>query len=572
MPSGDPQTLYPNALAAPRPCAPAAPAAWWLPVVLLAACAAPRLAMAARLDVLCGDAATYVRCAKQIEQGDLAGGFGLTGPTPFTVGLAALHRLGLDWETAGKLWSLAMATLAVLPLWGWVRRRYGQRVALAAAFLYIVHPKLIEWSPEIIRDPTFWLLAATAVYALWRAVAEVRIAWFLAAGCVGTLAAFTRVEGWFLAILLVCWTAWRWWSLETARWRLVTGVVLCLAVCPAAVIVLQHTWLRGLPEASWGEAGRLARVTAWWQGVWRPAPPALATAAAASVGPPPEAAAPPALARTDRPVLPPASAAPSPERLSRGEAVWLFVHTMRRGLDAVFALLLFGGLWRWRRLWWRSDNRPLFYVALCVLASVWVHLSLAQQSSSRYALSIVILGCPFAALALLGLCDGLARMAGRLGARGRVAALAAIGLPLAVGALGIGDALHGEEPFRQSDAALGRWLARELGPGRKFAALGGLSIVVHYADAALPVCLTWDRSEAVLRGIEAFEPDVLLIERTADEARTQAILQQAQSWGLGPLAPRHGPPPLRGPAVLVLVRNPLLETAQRDTAPAKAPR
>ena len=70
-----------------------------------------------------------------------------------------------------------MASLAVLPLFGWLRRQFDDQVATVACILYAVHPKLLVFSPLMIRDPTFWFLLAMTLYLGWRAVVEVK--WWL---------------------------------------------------------------------------------------------------------------------------------------------------------------------------------------------------------------------------------------------------------------------------------------------------------------------------------------------------------------------------------------------------------
>ena len=80
----------------------------------------------------------------------------------------------MDWELAAAVWGVTISSLVVLPLWGWARRQFDDRVALVACLLYAVHPKMIEWSPEAMRDPTFWFLFMLAIYWLWRAITEVR--------------------------------------------------------------------------------------------------------------------------------------------------------------------------------------------------------------------------------------------------------------------------------------------------------------------------------------------------------------------------------------------------------------
>ena len=106
--------------------------------------------------------------------------------------LSALHSIGLGWESAGVVGESSFPVVRVLPLYGWVRRAFDGPTALGAGFLYAVHPGLVRWSVEIIRDSTFWFLLAASVYLLWRATTEFRWRWYLAAGAAIALACLTR--------------------------------------------------------------------------------------------------------------------------------------------------------------------------------------------------------------------------------------------------------------------------------------------------------------------------------------------------------------------------------------------
>ncbi len=87
---------------------------------------------------------------------------------------------------------------------------FDDRLAVIACLVYALHGKLIAISPLIIRDSTFWFLLVLTLYYVWRAVGELRIGFFLAAGVALTLAVHTRTEGWLLLIPLLGWGACRW--------------------------------------------------------------------------------------------------------------------------------------------------------------------------------------------------------------------------------------------------------------------------------------------------------------------------------------------------------------------------
>ena len=141
---------------------------WLLLLVLL--CLLPRAFMAWKIGGICNDAAVYIQVAESFDRGSLHedkhNRFALN---LFPAVLMLLHRAGLDWELAGKLWNVAVSCLTVLPLYGWVRRQFDDRTALAAGGLYALHSELIRSSPEGFRDPTYWFLMVLSFYLLWRA-------------------------------------------------------------------------------------------------------------------------------------------------------------------------------------------------------------------------------------------------------------------------------------------------------------------------------------------------------------------------------------------------------------------
>ncbi len=227
----------------------------WRPGVvawLLLACFVPRAIAAWNWDVLWGDSLHYHYASLALEQGDYRKGLLEFGLNIYPLMLIPLRHLGIDWQTAGKWFSVLMATLTVVPLWAWLRRMFDDRAAVLSCLVYAVHGKLIAISPLIIRDSTFWFLFAMTLYCLWCAVAEVRLSCFLAAGAALTLAIHTRTEGWLLLTPLLGWTACRYAGPASAdatcRLRLILGTIACLAVVPASIILVNTTWLRENPQ------------------------------------------------------------------------------------------------------------------------------------------------------------------------------------------------------------------------------------------------------------------------------------------------------------------------------------
>lgn len=486
---------YPNRLAEPAPLEKTAPASPLLLLALVVLCLLPRALMALRTDILCTDGTFYIGLAQRLHEGHLGGGLAEIHLNTLPVLLVLLHRLGLGWELAGKLLSVTASTLAVLPLFGLARRQFDTRVALVTCFLYIAHPVLIEQSHEVIRDPVFWLVYLGALYLLWRAVTEVRAGLFVLAGLAITVAALSRIEGLFLLIPLAAWSASRWIALKTARWRLVGGVAACVAVFPLLLVIVNVTWLRDHPQWEFFRLRPFALLADWLSAHFGLSP---AVADLFDEGP-----------------------LNSQHATTMGQMAWGWVHTMERGLSPVFALLMLGGLgWYWR-IWLRSDHRPLFFVSLAIMMGMWIHLWHTQGSSHRYPLPIVLTGSMFAALALLALNDGFRELGRRWRWGDRFGRITVVSAFVAVGGVGISDALTSDFTAREGRARLGRWIEQQFGPtplilGREDVA----RLTAYYAPQADCRLFPKAISEGDLIDLaRQIRPDVILLSVTFREAR-----------------------------------------------------
>jgi len=516
---------------------------------LVLLCLALRLWMALRIPGVCPDGVLYIHLAKALEAGDLHGGFQEMSVNTLPAILMLLHRAGLEWETAGMLWGVAISSLVVLPLFGWVRRQFDDRVALVACLLYAVHPRMIAWSPETLRDPTFWFLFTLSLYLVWRAITEVRLGLFALAGVAVCLACLTRFEGLFLYVPLGLWAFWRWRALRVRRWRLVLGVAACASVLPALVLLANFGWRYWSGDWVLPRLGPLARVQVWLGALWGTAP---------------------VQAAADAPAAAPPSMVPTGPPPSLGRSLWVFFPMMTRGLSPAFALLMFGGLWGWRRIWARRDHQALFVTALLVMGGIWVQYWYDRLLCPRYALSIALMASPFAALGLMGLTAWLVRLAARLRFDARLrAALAAA--PLAVVcALGMGDAMTCNDNYfamRTRAALLGHWLRDRGASPRVLVGPAGIAqIVGYYADGEVCHTFRLDNEDptVVIEMAKSLRPDVLLLQptRRMPRDRCESLIERMRPLGLEPVDPvraSEGPEPLfvllRGSAVPGVARR-----------------
>ncbi len=414
----------------------AQPVVWF---ALLLICLLPRLWMTWKIDTVCPDAVLYLRLADALHDGNWSAGLEQISLNTFTLILMQLQRLGADLTIAGQWWSLAVSTLAVLPIYGFARRQFDERVGLLAAFFYAIHPAAIERSPEVVRDPTYWLFFTLSLYLSWRAIAELRWRLFTAAGLSVSLAALTRFEGLFLMIPLAGWSLVRAWHYPAARWRLAAGGLIVVMSFPLAVYGIRVLWLQDAPVERMVRTDPLDRVK-FWISSWLPGDEAAAGSTTVATAPAPSITAPaPTVAAkpvTDAPAAPaqdvpaPAAAVPSTavtvspatalpalpdvslvaaevaprsfgSRMSWGESLHIFSRKGIEGLNPFALLAAAVSVLAWWPLARRSDQLPLLALAGTILLSSWIHMSFSGELSSRYFISVFLVMTPWSGLGMM---------------------------------------------------------------------------------------------------------------------------------------------------------------------------
>ncbi|MGO9110410.1 MAG: ArnT family glycosyltransferase [Thermoguttaceae bacterium] len=505
---------------APSPALPRRP---WIVALLLVACLVPRVVAAWNWDVIWGDSLRYRYASISLEQGNFEQGFAEFGLNIYPLILIPLRHLGIDWQITGKYFGVVVASCTVLPLWGWLRRMFDDRLAVVACLVYALHGKLIAISPFIIRDSTFWFLLVLTLCYVWRAVGELRIGLFLAAGVALTLAVHTRTEGWLLLIPLLGWGACRWSTSNGKRLRLAVGTVLCIAVIPAAVTVVNFTWLCGNPRWEFLRTAHLEMAVNWWNsvsGMNLPAPhPDLVIAErfpVLPIVPPPVAVTSPSekpAARTLPPpfstilvpaVVPPEQSAPS----------WLLtcklLERLAKGYTWVGSLLLLIGLVCGWRIFLRSEHLTLLCMNLLLLVISRIRYWTAGLDL-RYFMPMVIVGVPWMALGLDRLIATARQLFQRRGELSPRALTILAGSMIAV--VATCSLLDGPMPaaaYMRKHAAMGRWIYDRAGPEPAIAGnLDDVTLDTFYSKGQV-VGTFWPRDCLIVPMPEA------LTERKAD--------------------------------------------------------
>ena len=435
---------------------------WGLMMLLALVCFVPRAWIACHWDLVWTDSVTYLHAAEALERGDLHAAFEETGLNVYPVILCGLRRLGMDWTAAGTWWSVLMATAAVLPLFGWVRRQFDDQVASAACLAYAFHGKLMAVSVLIIRDPTFWFLFNLTLYLLWRARHRSPLA---AVSRRGTVADPGRAHperglaaGGPAAALAGIPVGRR---LQARRWKLAGGTALCLAMVPLCTALVNLTWLRDAPRWSpireahvqilrgWlgldtGQAGRPARVP---RRLLRRPPTPAAGGDQVSMA-----------LETDPMGF-------SPESLSK--SLRKFGETLVKSYTYLLGLLALIGIWRWWRVYLRRDHQTLLLMVLVLLAMIWVR-NTQVRSDIRYFFPMVLVSFPWIGLGFLKLSDWgcPARL---LGPRRDAPAALGDGARLGGRRRGVRRRANtnlASARFMREHAELGKWIRGHFGPDR----------------------------------------------------------------------------------------------------------
>lgn len=164
-----------------------------------------RLARWERSEVLFNDGPVFLALAERSAAGQLETLLQHPFHPLYPLAVAALHGLlapfGAGFETAGVLVSALAGCGAILALHAFVRRAFGPREGLVAAWLLAFHAGAVDVAGDVQSDSLYLALFLAAAAALWRTLAEGRGRSALAAGSAAGLAYLTRPEG--LGVALV---------------------------------------------------------------------------------------------------------------------------------------------------------------------------------------------------------------------------------------------------------------------------------------------------------------------------------------------------------------------------------
>lgn len=201
-----------------------------IPLILFLAALALRLYAALVPGIIVPDGVVYIETARMIEAGQWqrVSDVGIYSLYPFMI--VAFHKVLADWELAGRLISVIFGSLAVLPLYFLFKRMFDIRIAGVAGFFFVISPKLVEFSSNVIREPAFWFFSICALWVVWEAIEQQRWYYMPIASLFVGMSIITRMEGIALIPITFFWMGWRLLKSKKLRSRTVLVYVVIFLV------------------------------------------------------------------------------------------------------------------------------------------------------------------------------------------------------------------------------------------------------------------------------------------------------------------------------------------------------
>ncbi|MCX5811486.1 MAG: glycosyltransferase family 39 protein [Proteobacteria bacterium] len=187
---------------------------WLFPVIAFIGTFAVRFYLVLFSNVITPDGILYIKTAKLIELGESKKlmEFTFIHLYPFLVLL--VHKIIPDWELAGRMTSVLMGSLTVIPFFLLIKGIFNIRIAAVSSFFYAISPRLADYSSDVLREPTFWFFSMMALWLAWEGISRGSLLRMVLASISTGLSAFARIEGIAVFVLIFLWIIWYFWKLK----------------------------------------------------------------------------------------------------------------------------------------------------------------------------------------------------------------------------------------------------------------------------------------------------------------------------------------------------------------------
>ncbi len=207
---------------------------FFAPLALFVTAFGIRLYVAMTQGIISSDGVLYVKLAKMIVVNEYqkVSEYGFFSLYPFLI--VAAQKIFPDWEIAGRMVSVILGSLAIVPLFLIMKRLVNGRVALAAALFYAISPRLVEYSTDVLRESSYWFFSITALWMGISGLSKRKWSWvmIILASFFSGLAICTRMEGVSVCIIIVLWSCWFFLKGELNWKRAISLMIVYFIVMP----------------------------------------------------------------------------------------------------------------------------------------------------------------------------------------------------------------------------------------------------------------------------------------------------------------------------------------------------
>mgnify|MGYP006290611127 CR=1 FL=1 len=146
-------------------------------------------------EVINPDGVLYIAAAQQYAAGNFSEGIQIYPMPVFPMLIAGVHWLIPDWLAAARTITITSMVLASIPLYKLTEHLFHRRAAFWATIFLAVAPEANENALRVLRDPTFVLLALTALLFVVNGFRSRSLGWMASALAVAGSTLLFRVEG-----------------------------------------------------------------------------------------------------------------------------------------------------------------------------------------------------------------------------------------------------------------------------------------------------------------------------------------------------------------------------------------
>ena len=148
----------------------------------------------------------YIPVAKLYASGEFKEALSQVQTPLYPFLIALVSKIGLDIEPAGRLISLILNTLTIIPLYFLGKKLFkSSNISFLAGFLLAIHPYFARFSVDVLKEATYIFFFVTALWLSYEALSSEKLWLYLLAGMTIGFSYLTRPDGVEILIMVSLW-------------------------------------------------------------------------------------------------------------------------------------------------------------------------------------------------------------------------------------------------------------------------------------------------------------------------------------------------------------------------------